>query len=52
MLHLNTIRVFAYHMCMMSHLVILQFLVIEETHRCKPIIFLDLLCHFQWYLSE
>ena len=52
MLHLNTIRVFAYHMYMMSYLVILQFLVKEWTHRDKPIIFIDLLCHFQWHLIE
>ena len=52
MLHLNTIQVFAYHMCKMFHLITFQFLVTEWTHRCRLIIFIDLCCYFQWYLIE
>ena len=39
-------------MCVMSYLVVLQFLVAEGTHGCWTKVLLDLRCALQWYLIE
>ena len=39
-------------MCVMSHLVVLQFLATEWTHGCCTKVLLDLRCALQWHLIE
>ena len=44
--------VFTCHMCVMSNLVVLQFLVVEGTHGCCTKVLLDLRCALQWQFIE
>ena len=39
-------------MCVMSNLVVLQFLATEGTHGCCTKVLLDLLCLLQWQFIE